>query len=219
MAERSLLIAGPGTSFTVDTAERFAHEGFSIGLMGRNEQFLNDLAATLSSKDIQPQVTIVDFTNEQSINAATKQLSEQLPPWETVLYNVKQSHHGTVFDASVSEIQNDFDANVMGLLRLTRSVIKLWDRSENASVLLAGGGYKDSPDPNKLSLSVSKGAFHTLGLSMKEPLAERDIQISELVIDGFVAKDGPLFPADVADMFWKLHEDNISQVVAYPEVS
>jgi short-subunit dehydrogenase len=45
----SLVIVGAGPNLGLASARRFGHEGFSVGLVSRNQAELDDLAAQLQS--------------------------------------------------------------------------------------------------------------------------------------------------------------------------
>lgn len=216
MNQRSLLIAGPGMHFAEALALRFADDGFEIGLMGRNAEKMQGLSRKLAGTGIKNHAFQADFTNDVSVAGAIEQCATSMPRWECIVYNVKQSHHGDFFNADLNGIAAGLDANVLGAIRLSRYAIANWRRTERAGIILAGGGYKDRPDIDKLSLSISKGALHTLALAMQTNLQEKSVAVGEVVIDGAVREEGPLLPAEVAEAIWQAHAAHANTVIYIP---
>lgn len=217
MNDKSLLIAGPGQHFAEATALRFAAEGFTIGLMGRNEQKLSDLSTKLAKAGVESRVFLADFFDDISLESALKDCAKSMPPWACIVYNVKQSHHGNFQSANISDMLTDVDANVFGAVRVVRAALAYWRRANDAAVLLAGGGYKDNPSPEKMSLSLSKGALHTLALVMQSDNTLSDVAVSEIVIDGEIGEETPLKPGDLADVMWHTYNAGIGSIAHFPE--
>lgn len=215
--KKTIAIAGPGQHFSLEIARKFKSEDAVIALMGRNQNKLLKVARDLEFESIPSEILIVDFKSQSSVESAMQHCRQNLPPWSSIIYNVKQSHHGGIYDCSTDEIISDFDSNVLGALRLIRSALEGWAHKKQASILISGGGYKDKPDSRKLSLAFSKAGVHTLALALQQETNIQKVHISEIIIDGAVRQEGPIFPADLAELYFKIHNSNSSQIVSFPQ--
>lgn len=201
MSERSVLIVGPGESFTVELAEEFARHKYEVGLMGRNQERLEILQDCLADKRVPTRVFQADVTDPEAVANAFEACNDQLPPWQTVIHNVKQSPRGNILAVDTEEAAASLHANVVGLLNVSRFAIAGWDRTPDATLMVSGGGYKDVPDPDKLALSMSKGALHSLVIGARSVLKQHQVAIKEVVIDGYVRPEGPLYSKELAKFF------------------
>ncbi len=180
MTEKSLLIVGPGNSFTSEIIDVFVAEDFSIGLIGRNEAKLARLSKARYVG------WVADVSDEAEVEEAITEMGEMMPPWNTIIYNVKDSPRGDALSVDSNDLLESLSSNVIGALHVGRAALKFWPRTDEANIILSGGGYKDKPHPEKVGLSISKGALHTLGLIMRESFEPHGVSVHEIVIDGEV---------------------------------
>jgi NAD(P)-dependent dehydrogenase (short-subunit alcohol dehydrogenase family) len=211
--DRSVLLAGPGEGFSREIANRFAAEGYDVGLMGRNTRKLSALASDLAAAGVRSFVAEADFTRESTIDDAVDACRAALPKWDCLIYNVKDSPRGDALSFDRDQMVASFGANVVGALSLARSAVQIWPHYPGATVLLSGGNYKDEPDPDKLALGVSKGALHSAALAMAPPLAKAGVVVKELIIAGAVEAGGPAMAAALAETYWALHSEPSSPSV------
>ena len=186
MAERSLILVGPGQHFGSHLARRFYREGFAIGLVGRTASSLNSLAQTLQQEGISSNQAIADVTHPQELEAALATLRQTLPPVHCLIYNVKSSVSTSEIMQNPDLLTRSFATNVLGAFYTIQAATKILSSPSRLSILVTGGGYKDNPNPEKLALSVSKAALHTLVLGLAPSLRAKNITLQTIVIDGFV---------------------------------
>ncbi|HTE21631.1 MAG TPA: SDR family NAD(P)-dependent oxidoreductase [Candidatus Limnocylindria bacterium] len=213
MGERAVLIAGPGQHFAYELASEFAYHGYDVALAGRNTDQLDALASRLSEDGVPSFLVKADFSDLASVEVALERCSQELPPWSSLIYNVKHSPTGDALTTELHELEHSLGSNVLGALYLSRIALQAWERDKEASILLSGGGYKDAPDPNKLGLSVSKGALHSMALAMEPVFRDQGVAVKEVVIDGVVRPEGPIYPEELAKLYWYAHSNNSSETV------
>lgn len=207
---KSVLIFGPGKHFGFQLAQRFGSEGFHVVLIARNETRLLELCNTLEQKNVSCSFVLADVC-KRGLDKQLIDLATTVPAIETVIFNIKESVAGNGLTLSPDQLSQALATNVTGALAVVQASLPIL--RPNASIILTGGGYKDTPDPEKLALSISKGALHTLFLALIEPLRERDVRISTVVIDGVVRESGPIVPERVADAFWEASQGETGTVV------
>lgn len=202
MPDKTLIIFGPGEHFGFSVAQRFAKEGFYIVFIARDEGKLEALQEALHKEGISVSMACADVRSQSEVIQAVAAL-KGLPPVTAVIYNVKAGARGNGLSVTPEELTDALAANVGGALAAIQASLPIL--KPGSSIILTGGGYKDKPDPEKLALSVSKGALHTLFLSMIRPLKSRGITLKTLIIDGMVREEGPIRPENVAQAFWDLY--------------
>jgi short-subunit dehydrogenase len=204
MHVKSVVIVGPGKHFGKSIAKRFGAEGYHIVLVARTEDTLMRYANELRDEGFSCSFVVADVINAADFARILQNHLAETPPVEVLIYNIKVSIAADGLHLSPVDLMTALQANVVGALAVVQSIVPLL--SHGGSIIFTGGGYKDTPDPQKVALSVSKGALHTLFLALREVLASKSIKLSTVVIDGVVREVGPLYPDSVAHAFWEASE-------------
>ena len=213
--QRSLLLVGPGAHFGTQLAQRFVAEGFAIALLARSRRHLDPLSEDIRRVGGVATSAIADVVNATQVRQAIDTTLTGLPPLSCVIFNVKASAPGRALELDPSVLTACLAANVSGAVAVIQAA-QPWLRDRRRVVILTGGGYKDKPNSDKLALSVSKAALHSLFRSSAEPLLAAGISLKTIVIDGAVRETGPLFPEDVAACFWAMYTHPTRRVFRYP---
>lgn len=205
---KSLLLIGPGEHFGLHLIRKFATEGYAIGVISQNKHKLDQLADCLRLENIHIVTAAADVRDFQATKKAVDTLVPALPTLACVIFNVKKSPRGSWVNLDTFDFCDALATNVGGALNCVKATAPYLKNTVGASVIITGGGYKDNPDPNKLALSVSKGAVHTLYQAVAAGLREEGITIKTIVIDGVVREEGPIRSREVANLFWDAHLDH-----------
>jgi len=83
----TLAIVGAGSGLGAAVARRFGAEGFSVGLISRNQDRLDSLAAELAAEGITARGFTADVRNPASIASALETVTETLGPIEVLQYS------------------------------------------------------------------------------------------------------------------------------------
>lgn len=203
MNKQSLLIVGPGNAFTNELVDVFSAQDFSIGIIGRNNAKLEEVSNSLTSRHVSHLVRVADVTIETEIEDAIKDMADLMPPWNTIIFNVKDSPRGDVLNIEGNRVMDSLASNVIGAMQVGRVALRTWPRTAEASIILSGGGYKDTPHTEKVGLSIGKAGLHTLGLLMRESYKPYNVAIHEIVIDGEVGS-GSIHPRELAEGYLRV---------------
>ncbi len=203
-APYTTVLIGPGKYFAIPLLERFSRERGCFVLVGRSSDSLEPLVEQLRRYDIMVSTVIADVSDPSHFTSTLHDALQTLPPLRYVIYNVKKSPQSGAFDLAQEDFVDAFTANVAGALTTLQTVARLPSRDHPTTVLLTGGGFKDTPDPSRLALSISKAALHALALAMAQRGNVLGIQVKTLVVDGCVRSDGPITPEHVAEAMWRL---------------
>ncbi len=208
---RGLILVGPGEHFGLQIAKKFGREGFKVGLIGRSEDRLSKMVRTLEESGISAYYACADVRDIQQLRNAFNQLTKQIPQFQCLIYNVKHSIKGHALKLTSAQLTETFDVNVSGAIstiQISLPMMKMTTDLEKhpsiaPTIILTGGGYKDRPDANKLSLSIGKSGIHTVFTVLRQQLSYSGITLKTLVIDGAVRETGSsLRSDDVAERFW-----------------
>lgn len=122
-----VLITGATSGMGKLTAETLSNAGYTVYAGSRDE---NASTCRDNLKDI-----YIDVTKTDSINKAVEKIIENEGKIDVLVNNAGYGLVSTVEDATDEEMYNQFDVNVLGLLKTTRAVIP-YMRKANSGVII-----------------------------------------------------------------------------------
>lgn len=201
----TIIGAGPGISRAV--AEKFGSEGFSVGLIARNEAKLQAEAAALQQKGIRATYASADAGNESSLTAALDTIGNTLGPADVVLYNAYASAFKPLEGETWESLQQQFAVNVGGAFFVLKKYLPLYKQAGKGKLFFTGGGVSLHPQPNLTGLSMGKAALRNLVLGTAGRFRNSAVHLATVTINGFVKEADPRYnPTAIAGEFWRLYE-------------
>lgn len=202
LMQKTLLLIGPGEYFGAALVKAFSSAGYQITIITGREETIQKLQ---QATNIDIRYKIADITNAEELRAQTKKLCEKVKNITCLIYNPKMSPKGTGLEISQEVFGKTLSVNVGGLLTTVQEALPYL---EEGSVLVTGGGYKDTPDPDKFALSVGKIALHGAYATLESVLKEKNVVMGTVIIDGAVREDSSITPDMVANAFLTMAEEN-----------
>src|SRR5687768_7476095 len=83
----SFVIVGAGPGLGAAMAQRFASEGWSIGLIARDQAVLDTGAAELEGSGVQVATALADVSDEAAVDAGLRSIHGALGGFGVVVYN------------------------------------------------------------------------------------------------------------------------------------
>jgi len=176
---RTAVVTGASSGIGAATARRLAEDGFQVVAIARRAEPLRRLAAEIGGRAL-----VADLTDEESVRAAARTIESC-----DLLVNNAGGALGarTVAEADADEWQRMFSVNVLGTLRMTRSLLPLLIRDGGTVVTVTstaaaaayegGGGY-----------SAAKYAERALVETLRLELCGKPVRVVEIV-PGMVRTD------------------------------
>lgn len=208
---------GPGISSSV--AKRFGDEGFSVALVARSEDKLEQGAAALSEAGITAKAFPCDLSDPAAVKKLVGDVHEALGPVAAIHWNAYAGLAGDLTTADPTELRTVLDVGVVGAVAAVQAALDDL-KAEEGAVLITGGGfafYEESVDQmtvqwGAMGLAVAKAAQHKLTGLLHQKLKEDGVFVGSVVVLGLVkgtafdqGGDG-LEPDEIAGAFWKLHQ-------------
>jgi len=199
----TIIGAGPGISFAV--AQKFGKQGFSIGLIARNEEKLKQQVQQLAEEGIKAGYAAGDVGNEESLKNALFSIRNTFGHADMILYNAAAMDVKDVLDQSWETIRAQLDVNVGGAFALGKIVLPYCIKENKGKIFFTGGGFAFQGDPQWTSLSIGKAALRNLVQAFVKRVENTDVHIAQLTVCGFVnPADEKYSPAAIADQYWNL---------------
>lgn len=215
---KTFLSIGSGPGIGAATAERFAREGFRVILTSRDTAKLAERIEGFVAKGYQVEARMVDAGDLASVATLIRDVEAEIGAIDVLHFNSAALHDGTIDQQEADTIVADLTINIGAALVAVQKVsIGMLARS-SGSILLTGGMFAITPNPDYLSLSIGKAGVRNLTQALFDPFKDRGIHIAQVNVATLVAA-GSAESHGVAEAFWGLHAaspDSWVSEVTYP---
>jgi len=209
---------GPGTATAV--AEKFGGGGFSVALVGRNEDRLNAGVSALKAKGVNAYAVPADAGDPASIRAAVRSVRSQIGPITVLHWNAYGGVEAAdLLAADQTSIEKIFDVAVFGLLAATDEALPDLKRNGEGAILISNGAFGlVSPEVDEavinlhvMGLALSSAAKHKLVGLLARRLKGDGVFVGEVMVYRAIKTDPSIQgdtvdPSVVAEKHWEVYQ-------------
>jgi NAD(P)-dependent dehydrogenase (short-subunit alcohol dehydrogenase family) len=211
----AILGVGPGLGAAV--ARRFAHEGFAVAMMAREEERLGTVREEIQDAGGTALAVSADATDAASVASAFGQVQEKLGSPEVFVYNAGAFQMGSILELSPEQFDNCFRANCSGALYGAQQVLPAMVEREQGTIILTGATAALRGSANFAALATGKFGLRALAQSMAREFGPQGIHVAHVIIDGQIntptlretqpdrEEHTTLSPDAIAKTYWQLH--------------
>lgn len=194
--------AGPGVG--LETARRFATEGYAVGLVSRNEQRLQHLANGLAGEGHNVAAAAADITDPIALASALHSLTESLGTPDAVCFCPLPdiSRIKPVLETTDDDLMASMQLVVAGAARTVTQLVPTMRSRGTGALLFTTGSAGVSPSADRASSAVSTVAAGMYIRLLRQALAKDNIHVAHVVIKGGIGPGLKHQAADVADRVW-----------------
>jgi NAD(P)-dependent dehydrogenase (short-subunit alcohol dehydrogenase family) len=164
-----VLITGCSTGIGRDLVGRLAQAGYAVVATARKTDTLNDLPAALKLP--------LDVTQPDSVCQAVEHTLRQLGRIDVLINNAGYALQGALEEIPVEQVQQMFDVNVHGVLRLIRAVVPQMRQQRAGRIINIGSVAGRLALPVNGTYSASKFALEALNDALRLELAPFGIHV------------------------------------------
>jgi NADP-dependent 3-hydroxy acid dehydrogenase YdfG len=129
MSSKIVLITGCSTGIGHDLAQRLTRANYRVVATARHpEELLSDLPVALP----------LDVTDPSSVASATEEVIRRFGRIDVLVNNAGYAVRGAVEDISAEQVQQMFDVNVFGVMRMIRAVVPYMRQQKAGRVITIG---------------------------------------------------------------------------------
>jgi NADP-dependent 3-hydroxy acid dehydrogenase YdfG len=158
----------------------------------------------LKTKNIQATARRVEAGDAADVTALVKSVHKDYGAIDALHYNAASMRQATILDQPPDTFASDLTVNIGGALVAIQAVAPLMFQRGEGTILLTGGGYALSPNPEFLSLSIGKAGIRALAQGLFEEFKAKGVHVAMVTVAA-VVKPGSAEAKAVADHFWALH--------------
>ncbi|MBY3987534.1 SDR family NAD(P)-dependent oxidoreductase [Rhodococcus fascians] len=208
----SIAIVGAGAGLGAAVARKFGAEGFSVGLISRNQARVDALADQLAAEGVSAKGFVADVRDPASISAALEQVTETLGPIEVLQYSPlpQKDFMRPVLETTPADMVGPVEFSIYGPIAAVHQVLPgMRFLGENkGTILFVNGGSAVKPGRTVTGTSIAFAGQAAYAQLLNEELAEEGIQVSQLIIGGAIdGSDPKKSPEALAEQLWSLHTE------------
>ena len=242
---KSIVVFGSGPGLGQAVAHRYANDGYTVTLVARHAEPLEQLASELRAAGGNAHAVAADLSDTANVAKLAEQIREQAGEPDAIYYGPTPG--GTARPTTAApqrpselapeDVQAYLPTGFYTLVALVREFVGQMLEQQDGAVLTAGGAsavrgvpYFSGPGP---SLAAARNYLECLdaelagtgvfvgrlyiGATIKDSAWHQHIRAMEAAGQPTRSGDTIVDPADLADILWKMHHTTKQAEVLYPE--
>jgi short-subunit dehydrogenase len=206
----TMAIVGAGRQLGEALARRFGREGFSLALISRSQERLDELAADLAADGITARGYAANVRTPDQLVKALDLAAQELGPIEVLSYNPLPAKDflRPVFESTVYDIQAALEFSVLGPVAAVHQVLQGMRVLGRGTILFVNGGSAVQPVQHFAGTSIAFAGETAYAEMLDQALRETNIHVAQLIIPGGIIRgDAQKDPERLAELLWKMHSE------------
>lgn len=207
LAGKTAIVTGAGKGIGRAIAEAFASAGARVALFDLDEAAATEAVAAIEEAGGEARFVSCDVSDLDSVKAAID--ATTFASIDILVNNAGVAHIGTATSTSAEDFDRVFGVNVKGVYHCLHAVIPGMIESGGGVILNLSSIAAVAGLPDRFAYSASKGAVHTMTLSVAADYIDQGIRCNCLCparvhtpfVDGYLEKN---YPDNKEEMFAKL---------------
>jgi NAD(P)-dependent dehydrogenase (short-subunit alcohol dehydrogenase family) len=204
-AGKAIWVLGCGPGIGISVAERFAWEGFSLGLTTLDAEPIEKMVNGLRDTGVGAELAEGDMRDRAWLMGRLDHFEELFGPPSVLVYNASAGAPGPASSLNPNDLAADMATNLLAPLNAVQRALPGMRRTKAGTIIFTGGGTAVKPQTDMASGSIGKCAIRQLALLLGQELAAENIHVAVATVSGFVERCGAIDPDAIAEMYWGLH--------------
>ena len=196
------IIVGVGPGIGTAVARRVARERLAIGIIARREATVDAVLEALSDADALG--VTADVTDESGLRTALDEIIDRFGVPKLLVYNAALIRQDTIGELTAREQLDAWAVNVVGAITAVAHVAPAMVAAGGSTIVMTGG--MPQPDAAVTSLSLGKAGVRALTELLDRAYGPRGLHVATVTVAGAVAPGGPYDPDEIAEHYWRLHQ-------------
>jgi short-subunit dehydrogenase len=205
----TIAIVGAGRGLGAAVARKFGAEGFSVGLISRNQSRLDALAADLTADGVQAAGFAADVRDPASLSTALERVTETLGPIEVLQYSPlpQKDFMRPVMETRPEDMRGPVEFSIYGPMAALHQVVPgMRFLPDGGSILFINGGSAVKPGAAVTGTSIAFAGQAAYAQLLHDELGEQGIHVAQLIIPGSIEEGhAKKDPAVLAETIYGMH--------------
>jgi NADP-dependent 3-hydroxy acid dehydrogenase YdfG len=204
----TVAIVGAGRGLGAAVARRFGAEGFSVALISRSQEHVDQLAADLTAAGLTARGYAASVRDGAALAAALDQAGQELGVVEVLQYSPlpQKEFLRPVLETTAADLAGAVEFSIYGPVTAVHQVLQGMRSLGQGTVLFVNGGSGARPNPKVAGTSIAFAGESAYAVMMHETLAVENIHVGQLIIPGAITPGHPRNEPNVlASTLWAMH--------------
>lgn len=176
---RTALITGAGSGIGAATAQRLAGHGAAVGLLGRGEEALAEVAKAITGAGGRAQVLPADVQDHETLERAVEICTAELGPVDLLVSNAGSGEHQVfLHEQTEADWQRTLDVNLTGAFRICRLVVPGMIERRRGGIVLVSSVAGKRGLPANTAYCAAKFGLHGLTEALAQELGPFGIRVN-----------------------------------------
>lgn len=180
LRNKTAIITGAGRGIGRATAIAFAKEGINLGLIGRTQANLEEVAEIAATHGVKVAIATADIANHDSVIAAVEHIQTELGAIDILINNAGVGKFGKFLELSPEEFKNMIDVNLMGAYHVIRSVLPSMIEQNSGDIINISSTAGERGGAVTAAYSASKFGLIGLSDSLMQEVRKHNIRVTAL---------------------------------------
>jgi NADP-dependent 3-hydroxy acid dehydrogenase YdfG len=204
----TIAIVGAGRGLGAAVARRFGAEGFSVALISRSQENVDELAKELTSAGDTAAGYAADVRDRDALAAALAQAGDELGTIEVLQYSPipQKEFLRPVLETTTADLAAAVEFSIHGPMTAIGQVLPGMRSLGRGTVLFVNGGSGARPNPKVAGTSIAFAGEGAYAVMLHEALAAENIHVGQLIVPGAIRPGHPNNDPDtLASTLWSMH--------------
>jgi NAD(P)-dependent dehydrogenase (short-subunit alcohol dehydrogenase family) len=208
-----LVLVGAGPGLGAAIAQRFAAEGWSVGLIAHQADVVDAGRAELQPTGVTVATAVADVTDSDAVRDGITSIAGELGSPTTVVYNASMAPPMSVLDLTPETLRRALDLHVIGALNVAQSAVGAMRDAGRGVLIFTVNNQAIEPEKDFAALGVGKGAQRNLALSLEQALTGTGIAVAIMRIAGLIKAGTAFDPERIAESYWSIANQDPTRFV------
>ncbi len=179
MKQQTVLVTGASSGIGLELAKAFAQQGYSVVLLARNQQALEQLAQSLRSQyKVGAEVLVADLRQPDAAAQVAQELARRGLQVDVLVNNAGFGVLGAFAQSDLQEQTDMMQVNMVALTQLTRLLLPAMLARNTGGVLNVASTAALQGGPNMAVYYASKAFVLSFSEALHEELAHTGLHVS-----------------------------------------
>ena len=182
MTDRNCLVTGVGDGTGAAITRRFAHGGYRVAMIARNEERLGRLEREIEGTT----AYVCDLSDLDALATTLKAIREDQGPTDILVHNATSGTFKTFLNADPEDLERNFRVNTTALLYLARDIAPTMIERGKGAILVTGNTAAHRGMPAAALYAPTKAAQRILAEALARELWPQGVHVAYVTIDALI---------------------------------
>jgi len=216
------LVADVGDGLGGAVARRFARAGHPTVLVARNAERLARIAGEIAQAGGRGIAYVADLREEAAVAKLFDDVEAEIGPIDVAVFNTGANYRASILDTPADMFEKVWRLGCYAGFLVGREAARHMVPRGQGTIIFTGATASVRGAAHFAAFAAAKGGLRQVAQAMARELGAQGIHVASVIIDGMIDSprvrerfaeriaelppNGVLAPADIAEVYWQLHE-------------